>query len=223
MGSRASVDQRHAAQHQVARVAHVAHGNAGRSSWLHQRQPRQIVPANGVARPRLAVRRLTMLDIRCPHAFRGFLPGPQLELAALACTVDHADHANPLPVGQRRRSLQMAEQTQFSRLKPVDGRQRDCFARCNVRAQFQIVVDAVAPHVESLVGDDVLNVEQTQQTAGGHGGQLLAQPAVRIQRLARRKERLQVNIPPQRQDAAVVSIHRRQPPEQRQIGRDDLL
>ena len=222
MGAGALIQQADAAQHQIALGRHVAHGDALGQQRLGPGRAGQVVPAGLPARPGLARVWLAVGSPIAPGALGRLLAGAQQESFAAAGALDlHLSHGRP--GRQSCAAGQVAPQPQAGGLQPSRVRYLYGLARLKLRAQLQVVVDAIPPDIEGLVGDDVRHAQQAQQAAGGHALQLLAQAAILGQRARRDEEGLQIDVATQRQHPAVVAIDGRQPPQQRQVGRDDLL
>src|SRR5258707_1123157 len=104
---------------------------------------------------------------------------------------------------------------------PIATALADTKARGKTERELQVVEDAVYPGIIHLVGHQVAGVDQAQQARVRGAGQVLTQTAIGRWRAS--EELRELGVMAQRQHAAVVAIHRRDAPGQRQVGREYLL
>ena len=98
-----------------------------------------------------------------------------------------------------------------------------CCAVRQPQPDLPVIEDIIKPEVARLVGDHVFRIEQAQQPGSGYFAKLLAQAAVGDQRIGRGQQRDKLVVAQQGQYAAVIAIHGRDAPEERQVGHKQLL
>ena len=180
----------------------------------------------GVIAPGMsAARRLMRHRAGAPTALGRVLAGAQGKCGPAPVRRLHAHRGHRRAIRQAGGARQVRHHAQGRRLERLVSGQglAPRLAGCQGRAELQVVVDVVYPHIEDFVGDDEARVEQIEEGRRRHASQLLAQAPVRRQLIVRHEQALQIHVTRQRQHAAIVAIHTGQAPEQRQIGRHDLL